>query len=244
MRWSVKRKSGPPSVNVNRARTCGRQRTVRVADQELAAHPQVREQRLAVVEGEPEVLAAAFGALDRPASHGRGEARGPGEVAARPRADASTWTSATVRPTTWRSRPARTVSTSGSSGMRYWSCAVRRRYPVAVETRRIWRRGGPLSAVIVSHAASAASCSAAFFERPSPAPSSLLPTLHHGAEQLLVVRTAVLDHVLGHAKAAVGGQLLQRRLPVKARAEQRRTLDDRVEQPVHQVARRGSPQSM
>ena len=60
--------------------------TVGVADQELAAHPQVREQRLRIIEGEPEVLAAAFGAQERAAGHRGGEPVWPGKVAAyRPR---------------------------------------------------------------------------------------------------------------------------------------------------------------
>jgi hypothetical protein len=62
------------------------ERTAGVADQELAAHPQVREQRLAVVEGEPEVLAAPFGAQERAACHRGGEPVWSRKVAAhRPR---------------------------------------------------------------------------------------------------------------------------------------------------------------
>jgi hypothetical protein len=93
------------------------ERTVGVADQELAAHPQVREQRFlrgvrggappgdiarfrarygggfcrrgrnrAIVEGEPEVLAAPFGAQERAACHRGGEPVWSRKVAAhRPR---------------------------------------------------------------------------------------------------------------------------------------------------------------
>src|ERR1700735_4291362 len=62
------------------------------------------------------------------------------------------------------------------------------------------------------------------------------PHLDHRAEHLLVVGAAVPDVVLGHAEASVGGQLLQRRLPVEPGPEQRRALDDRVEQAVHEPA--------
>ena len=58
----------------------------RVLEQHLAAHPEVAEQRVVVVEGEPQVLAAAPGGLD-PAPHESGdEARRAARVAAhRPR---------------------------------------------------------------------------------------------------------------------------------------------------------------
>jgi hypothetical protein len=81
-----------------------RQGTVRVADQELAAHPQVREQRFAAfhgfvsetivggyggspprrttAKGEPEVLAASFGAQERAVGHGGGEPVRAGGVTA------------------------------------------------------------------------------------------------------------------------------------------------------------------
>jgi hypothetical protein len=56
--------------------------TVLVADQELAAHPQVREQRLRVVEDEPEVLAAPFRAQEGTAGHRGGEPVRAGDVPA------------------------------------------------------------------------------------------------------------------------------------------------------------------
>jgi hypothetical protein len=63
-----------------------RKRPVRVADQKLAAHPQVGEERLIVVDNEPEVFPASFRALERTAGQGRGKAIGASEMAAhRPR---------------------------------------------------------------------------------------------------------------------------------------------------------------
>jgi len=63
-----------------------RQRPVRVADQQLAAHPQVGEERLVVVDNEPEVFPASFRAPERTARQGRRKAIGAGEMAAhRPR---------------------------------------------------------------------------------------------------------------------------------------------------------------
>jgi hypothetical protein len=65
-----------------------REGTVRVADRELAAHPQVGEERFGVVQGEPEVLAAPFGAKERAADHRGGEPVGAGDVSAhRPRVE-------------------------------------------------------------------------------------------------------------------------------------------------------------
>jgi hypothetical protein len=67
---------GEPRADVRR------QRAVRVAHQQLAAHPQVGEERFTVVEVEPQVLAAAFGTGERAACHGGGEALGTGGIAA------------------------------------------------------------------------------------------------------------------------------------------------------------------
>jgi hypothetical protein len=49
------------------------QRAVRITDQHLAAHAEVRQQRLVVIECEPEVLTAAFGVLDRASRQGSRE---------------------------------------------------------------------------------------------------------------------------------------------------------------------------
>ena len=59
-----------------------RQRAVRFPDEHLAAHAEVGEHRFCVVEGEPEVLAPAFGALEVAAGHGGGEAKRPRGITA------------------------------------------------------------------------------------------------------------------------------------------------------------------
>ena len=51
-------------------------------DQHLAAHAEVAEQGVAVVERQPEVLAAAAGGVDPAAGQRGGEAVGPARVAA------------------------------------------------------------------------------------------------------------------------------------------------------------------
>src|SRR4029078_3252553 len=57
-----------------------------------------------------------------------------------------------------------------------------------------------------------------------------------GGEGLHVVGALVLDDVLGHAEAALGGELLQGGLPVEAGAELGGGLDERVEEHVHERA--------
>ena len=52
-----------------------------------------------------------------------------------------------------------------------------------------------------------------------------------------MIRAALLHVVLGHAEQLCRGQLLQRRLPVKASAQPRRQGDHRVEEPVYQGVR-------
>ena len=97
----------------------------------------------------------------------------PGRSAAKPPGSrrmargCSTSTEATSRPDTCRSRPRRTVSTSGSSGTAVGqSLAGESEEPLAE----------PDASVIAIQAASAACCSAAFLERPSPVPICLPPT--------------------------------------------------------------------
>ena len=59
-----------------------RELAVGLADQQLAAHAEVREECLVIVEGEPHVLAAAFRAGERAADHRGGEPGRAGGVAA------------------------------------------------------------------------------------------------------------------------------------------------------------------
>ena len=54
----------------------------RVLEQHLPAHPEVAQQRVVVVEGEPQVLAAAPGRLDAAPHEGGDEARRAARVAA------------------------------------------------------------------------------------------------------------------------------------------------------------------
>ena len=70
-----------------------------------------------------------------------------------------------VAPTTWRSRPARTTSTSGSSGTPVSLAAGQ---SSADEAMR--RAPTPVSSESSPYAVSAAACSASFLERPTPLP--------------------------------------------------------------------------
>src|ERR1017187_6787520 len=153
-----------------------------------------------------------------------------------------------VRPTTWRSRPLRTVSTSGSSGTGNVRSVV----------------GGGGGAVAAAHGRGAAAGLVGYgtglrsgrvtvadrgpgglgslllglflrvpFARPVAAPAHP----DRGTEEFLVIRPALLDVVLGHAEESGGGEFLERRFPVEARAEPGRAGDHRVEEPVHQLSR-------
>lgn len=55
---------------------------VRGLEEHLAAHSEVRQDRVAVVEGKPEVLASPAGGDDLSAGHLRGEVGGPGGMPA------------------------------------------------------------------------------------------------------------------------------------------------------------------
>ena len=135
----------------------------RVVEQHLAAHAEVAEQRVAGavvgdvvrVEREPEVLAAAPDGLDAAARPGRRRSRRPragrdaagGCAAPRPPSMRA--------PVTWRSRPARTTSTSGSSG---------------TGGRQGCGTSSGWASVSSPYAVLAAPCSASFLERPVPRP--------------------------------------------------------------------------
>ena len=171
VRWSTNRSSGPPSAKRNRARRCGPSGVSRSDGEELPGHAEVGEQLRAVVERQPQVLAAAAGRrrLDgRPAGRRSRPARADSGAACgrrRPRP------SRISRPTTQRSSPARTVSTSGSSGM-----ATRL-------VRRVGRQRGPrllgreLLGFLLAVAATLADLGAAEHDL--------------GVERLLVVRAAL-----------------------------------------------------
>ena len=85
------------------------------ADQQVAGHPQVHDQRRAVVEPDDQVLAAPADRLD---PRGRSSASSTAAGSSgRVQRSSSTSASSIVRPTTSGSSWRRTVSTSGSSGI-------------------------------------------------------------------------------------------------------------------------------
>ena len=59
VRWSTKRSCGPPSAKVNRTRRCGLVRRLGRLHQQLAGHAEVADDRVAGVERQPQVFAAA-----------------------------------------------------------------------------------------------------------------------------------------------------------------------------------------
>src|SRR5690606_26799138 len=136
----------------------------------------------------------------------------------------STSTGPRARPTTHRSRPARTTSTSGSSGT-----SGPPLLPAGLGGARLGPRldrlprrlGGLLLGLLLAAALARAVL--------------LAGDAHRGAEGLLVVGAALVDVVLGHPEHLRGGQLLQRGLPVQPGAEPGGGRDERVEQPVHQL---------
>src|SRR6266851_3102598 len=270
VRWSLNRRSGPESAKVNVARTCGDTgapgsesrncplipRCARRASSATGSHRYLPRLRAAVMV-RPRSAAAKSSA---PATCRR-TARG-----------CSTAASAMVRPTTWRSRPLRTVSTSGSSGtldLSYFRHARPQVVPPRLAARSTLGRGGCAAGVpslrlglslipgqrlglsLVPGPVPVADRGPGglgglllglFLRVPLPRSVAAPADPDRGAEELLVVRPALLDVVLGHAEEPGGGEFLQRGLPVQARAEPRRTGDHRVEQPVHQRPRFGQAQ--
>ena len=83
VRWSTKRSSRPPSVNVNRARRCVSSGCGRLLDEQLAAHAEVGDERLAgrravgLGQRQPQVLAAAVRGGEGAAGQGGDEVVGP-----------------------------------------------------------------------------------------------------------------------------------------------------------------------
>src|SRR4051794_15205233 len=129
-----------------------------------------------------------------------------------------TVTDSTVRPTTWRSRPSRTVSTSGSSGtasVGQGQVGLDAEGDRELAVRRL--RGGLLGLLLGAGDAVAV---------------AVVTDAYLGGEGLQVVGALVLDEVLGHTEAVLGGELLERGLPVEAGAHRRGRHDQRVEQQV------------
>ncbi len=87
----------------------------RVAHEELPAHPEVRDERLVVVQQEPQELAPPYRGPEPAAGEPAARSAGPPSWR-RTLEGRSTSTEWTVQPVTCRASPSRTVSTSGSSG--------------------------------------------------------------------------------------------------------------------------------
>src|SRR3954454_2814233 len=143
-----------------------------------------------------------------------------------------------VRPTTWRSSPSRTVSTSGSSGTSVGSGRAglgrldgRRGHRVGdaqgagqLAVRRL--RGGLLGLLLGAADAVAV---------------ALLADPDLRGERLHVVGAVVLDEVLRHPEPVLGRELLQGGLPVEAGAERGRRVDQWVAEEVEHVGRALEP---
>src|SRR4051812_31628203 len=107
-----------------------------------------------------------------------------------------------VRPTTPRSRPSRTTSTSGSSG----TVEVAPGGFGGLLLRFLLAAAGPFAVHLPLHDGG-------------------------GGERLLVIRTALTDDVLGDAEPFGRGEFLQAGLPVQGGALRSRGEHERVEQP-------------
>src|SRR5580700_10636999 len=238
VRWSVKRRSGPESLKVNRIRTCGDRgrsgsptsswplmpRCASRASSPTDSHRYL-PRRLTVSRLRP-VSAASKSAA--PARWRRTE-RG-----------CRTRTVSMARPEMWCSRPRRTVSTSGSSGTRSAvSCGTGCLPVVSVVALVVLRPGGlrvdrvpgRLGRVLLGRLLGVALAGAEH----APADPD------RGPERLLVVRPALLDLVVRHPEHAGRGQLLERGLPVQSGTQPGRPGDDRVEQAMDQRAGLGQP---
>ena len=123
----------------------------------LAAHAEVAEQGVAVVERQPEVLAAPAGGLDPAAGQGGGEAGGPARVAA---------DRARVQHLDLGQPGADDVALQAGDGRPRPRAA---RAPVQASVGR-WRPASAEVAASSPYAVSAACCSASFLERPTPLP--------------------------------------------------------------------------
>ena len=233
IRWSTNRSSRPSAAPSSAIRT-RRWRSGAESGgwtQELAAHAEVAEQCVAVVEGQPEVLAPATGVLDAPAGQrGREPSRtarvaaygtgvqhldrgddGAEHVAGQPGADHLDLGQLRHGDSRSRSR----------SGVRGLLDRVLQRVgdAEAAGDRAVRRLGGGLLGFLLGPADAVA--------------VELVGDPHLGGEGLLVVGALVLDDVLRDAEGVLGGELLEGGLPVQARAERGGRLDERVEEPVH-----------
>ena len=189
MRWSTNRSCGPPSAKSKRAWQCFSQRRVSRLDEHLPAHPEVHDEGVLAVEGEPEVLPATRGRGDGHVVQPGGEVVGTGVVAAgdarRPRDPGASDVAADdvvgeaaaddldLGQLRHGGRVRRLEPSASRLGARLAAVGRRRRAPCASRER--------------CQASLAAFCSASFFERPGPSPRTSSPTTTPGVELLLVV---------------------------------------------------------
>ena len=195
-----------------------------VGDEHLAAHAEVREHGVvaAAVELQPQVLAAAPGRGDRAARQPGGEVGAAREVAAhRARVGDRRRARSCGRR---RGRP-------GPAG---------RPRPRAARARRSARAAplpdGGLGRQRPATPAAAAFCSASFLVRPPPDPRARPPTTAVAVNSFEWSGPLLGDPVLGHAEVRCRRQLLQAGLPVQAGARAAGRAQQRVEQPVHDLA--------
>src|SRR3954454_25357619 len=143
-----------------------------------------------------------------------------------------TSTSAMVRPTAHRSKPRRTVSTSGSSGMvRRPRSGADERELVGVRDERRERRPRLLRGALLGLLLAATVALS----------GGLTGNDRSGVEGLGVVGAALAHEVLRHAERTTGGQFLQRGLPVQSGAELSGGIQQWLEQLVEHRPRRLQP---
>src|SRR5215470_16667021 len=220
VRWSVKRRSGPPSLNVKRILTCGESGWSGSVMSSCPLIPRCASRASSPTDSHrylPRRRALSRVRPSRPDSNSAGPAG-----CLRTARGCRTRTVSTVLPTTCSSRPRRTVSTSGSSGTPQRSgCPLSsRRLPFSLPFSVLFSGARPSDSAVLGRLLGA----------PLTGAERLATDPDRGAERLLVVRAALLDLVVGHAEHLDRGELLQRGLPVQARAEPGRPRDDRVEQ--------------
>src|SRR4051812_38458311 len=200
VRWSTNRSSRPPSVKVNRTRRWVSSGLSGGTTSSWPLMPRWPVSASPESSGSQRYFPRRWAAMIcRPASR-LSKSAAPARCRRTARGCA-TETRSIVRPTTPRSRPTRTTSTSGSSG--------------TVELAP-----GCFGRLLLGLLLAAAGALAV--DRPLDDGGS--------SERLLVVRAALVDDVLRDSQAARSGELLQARLPVERGALSRRRLHERIEQ--------------
>src|SRR5919106_2999751 len=214
VRWSTNRNCGSPSSNPMRTRRWGSSGT---DDDSISIWPLIPRWASRAVSpssiGSQRYLPRRLAATGRAPVNAATKSTAPGAWRRTARGW-STSTSLILRPTTNRSRPRRTTSTSGSSGTR---------------RVRVGAQGTPggLGGLGLGLLLAAAP------------PDSVDGSTDDGrrGEDLGVVGSLFGDAIVGHAEHALGGEFLQRRLPVQAGAQHGRGRDQVVHQPVDERRR-------